>query len=44
VFRVLKIKDPDGIRSLWGFCTENPDDPAPTRRSQNRRLVLGLDI
>lgn len=29
VFRLLKIKDPDGIRSLWGYCTENPDDPAP---------------
>jgi hypothetical protein len=29
VFRLLKIKDPDGIRSLWGFCAEHPDDPSP---------------
>jgi hypothetical protein len=29
VFRLLKISDPDGIRSLWGFCTENPDHPSP---------------
>lgn len=29
VFRVLKVQHPDGIRSLWGFCTENPDDPMP---------------
>jgi len=29
VFRVLKVKDPDGIRSLWGFCAENPEDSSP---------------
>ncbi len=29
VFRLLKIKHPDGIRSLWGFCCENPDEPSP---------------
>ncbi len=29
VFRLLKTADPAGIRSLWGFCTENPDDPSP---------------
>jgi predicted neuraminidase len=29
VYRLLKLSDPDGIRSLWGFCTENPDSPTP---------------
>ena len=29
VFRVLKVKDPDGIRSLWAFCAENPEDASP---------------
>lgn len=29
VFRILKVKHPEGIRSLWGFCCENPDDPMP---------------
>lgn len=29
VFRILKVKHADGIRSEWGFCSENPDDPMP---------------
>jgi hypothetical protein len=29
VFRILKVKHPDGIRSRWGFCCENPNDPWP---------------
>ncbi len=29
VYRLLKVTHPDGIRSLWGFCCENPDSPTP---------------
>jgi len=29
VYRMLKVKHPDGIRSLWGFCCENPESPTP---------------
>lgn len=29
VYRNLRVKDPHGIRSLWGFCAEEPDDPSP---------------
>src|ERR1051325_4180024 len=29
VNRNLKVKDPNGIRSMWGFCVEHPDDAKP---------------
>lgn len=33
VNRILKVKDPNGIRSLWGFCTDDPESARPKWRA-----------
>lgn len=27
--RVLKVSDPNGVHSMWGFCLENPEEDTP---------------